>query len=210
MKIEDYGKITIILRGLAYDKVRMICQVIAKSKSIKNVEITLNTPDVYAMIQKISDEFKGQLYIGAGTVTNLEEAIQAVESGAEFLLSPVVLDDAVIQYAKSQDVLTVSGAFTPSEIHKAYHAGSDIIKVFPATSVSQTYFKDIKAPLGDIPLMAVGGVNRDNGQEFLSHHVDYLGLSATGIFSQEALDGHLISQLEEECQLFEKTVLSGH
>lgn len=208
MKLEDYGQVTIILRGLDYETVRVICQVIEQSKCIKNVEITLNTPDVFSTIQKISSEFKGKLHIGAGTVTNLNEAIHAVEHGAEFILSPIVLDDAVISYAKSQNVLTISGAFTPSEIHVAYERGCDIVKVFPATSVSENYFKDVKAPLGDIPLMAVGGVNRENGKAFLTHGVNYLGLGARGIFSQEALYKKDLFSLKKECELFEQKVLS--
>lgn len=158
-------------------------------------------------MNKIKTEFGDRLNIGAGTVLTLEQAKQAVACGAEFLLSPTVMETEIIEFAKTKEVLTVSGAYTPTEVLLSAKRGCDIVKLFPVTSVAPTFFKDIKAPLGEIPLMAVGGVNQDNGKRLLKNGVDYLG--AGGIFSKTALESNSVEQLIKECQLFEKNVFQS-
>ena len=59
------------------------------------------------------------------------------------------------------------GAFTPTEILTAWEAGADIVKIFPADSVGPNYLKAIHAPLPQIKLMPVGGVNIENCGEFI-------------------------------------------
>lgn len=207
MRLEEYHKVTVILRGKNYETVQKICQAVSQSEQIKNLEITLNTPGALSIMNKIKTEFGDRLNIGAGTVLTLEQAKQAVACGAEFLLSPTVMETEIIEFAKTKEVLTVSGAYTPTEVLLSAKRGCDIVKLFPVTSVAPTFFKDIKAPLGEIPLMAVGGVNQDNGKRLLKNGVDYLG--AGGIFSKTALESNSVEQLIKECQLFEKNVFQS-
>ena len=59
------------------------------------------------------------------------------------------------------------GAMTPSEIKTAYEAGADFVKVFPASVLGPEYIRAIRGPLGQIPLLAVGGVSEGNAASFL-------------------------------------------
>ena len=202
MDIKDFSQVTVILRGYSYEVVRNICFALKETESIRNVEITMNTPNVFETIQKISEEFKADLNIGAGTVTTLDEAKKSIEGGAQFLLAPTVMDKAIMDFAKGHGVLTISGAYTPTEVFTAYQNGSDIIKIFPINSLALSYIKSIKAPLGNIPIMAVGGVNRENAKALLSHGADYLGVG--GMFSKSALESNCLATMINEGKAFEK------
>ena len=61
-------------------------------------------------------------------------------------------------------MVSIPGAYTATEILKAYEAGADIVKVFPAPNPQ--YIKDIRGPLSHIPLMPTGGVNIYNIRAF--------------------------------------------
>ncbi len=50
-----------------------------------------------------------------------------------------------------------------------FQMGADIVKIFPAGTLGSKYMSDLQAPLNAMPLMAVGGVNADNCQEFFDN-----------------------------------------
>lgn len=204
MEIENFSAVTVILRGYRYEIVRNICLAVQETANIKNLEITMNTPGAIDIISKISEEFRGCLNIGAGTVISLSQAKQSVEAGAEFLLSPTVMEKSIVDYARERNVLTVSGAFSPTEVLTACQNQCDIIKVFPVSAISKTYFSDLKGPLGDVPIMAVGGVNKSNASEYFARGARYVGLG--GLFSKAILEGNNLAELRKICEEFDKTV----
>ena len=79
--------------------------------------------------------------------------------------------------------MSVPGAFTPTEIAHAFALGADIVKVFPANEVSYSYAKKVCEPLGNLPLMAVGGVTTENIAEVFAGGYAYVG-TANGIFNK--------------------------
>lgn len=78
--------------------------------------------------------------------------------------------------------------------------GADIVKIFPAGRLGAKYFSDIQAPLNWMPLMAVGGVNGSNVQEFFDAGVAYAGIGS-GIFDRDDVleqnEGALARQVAE-------------
>lgn len=204
MDIKNFPKITIILRGYTFSQVRTVMKAMSQS-SIRSVEITLNTEGALDMIKEFSKEFEDTMTVGAGTVKNFKQAKEAIDAGAKFILSPVVLSKEVMDLCKKHSVISVVGAMTPSEINNSFEDGADIVKVFPAVSCGSRYFKDVKAPLGDLPLMAVGGVNKNNAKEFLENGANYLGIGS-GVFKKEDvvnenLEGLIASLKEFEAKL---------
>lgn len=202
MKLQNFPKVTIILRGYSHSQVRTVMQALLQS-SIRSVEITMNTEGALDMIKDFSREFGDEMYIGAGTVTTMKEAVSAIEAGAAFILSPVMLSREIIDLCKKHSVISVPGAMTPTEIHNSLKDGADIVKVFPANSCGAKFFKDIKAPLGDIPLMAVGGVNRENAADYLKSGADYLGIGS-GIFSKKDIEEENLEGLVKSLKEFEE------
>lgn len=204
MDIKDFPKITIILRGYNYSQVKTVMKSLSES-SIKSVEITMNTPNAAQMISKLSIEFEKTILIGAGTVTTLEGANEAIKAGAKFILSPIMLSKEILDLCKKHTVISVPGAMSPTEIYKSFQDGADIVKVFPAISCGVKYFNNIKAPLGDIPLMAVGGVSKDNASEFLNNGADFLGIGS-GIFNKEDIINENLEGLKKSLMEFEKKI----
>jgi len=129
------------------------------------LEITMTTPGVLDGIEAIANEVP-EVVIGAGTVLDLAMARQAVRAGARFLVTPTATLD-VLAFAAQEDVVSIPGAMTPSEIHQMWKAGADLVKVFPASLGGPSYFRSIKGPFPNIRLAATGGVSLENAAEFI-------------------------------------------
>lgn len=198
-----FSKATVILRGYNFEQVETVLKVLDKRPNVKNVEVTLNTPDAIEIIKKSSKTFGDRLNIGAGTVLNYDELVKAIDAGAKFALSPNKMTKQMIDYCKVNSVLAIPGAYTPSEIFECFEDGADIVKVFPANELSISYAKKVCEPLGDLKLMAVGGVNKSNVKEYLSSGYSYVG-SAGGIFRRDDILNQKFKDLTQSLIEFEE------
>lgn len=196
MKIEDYPKFTIIMRGYTFDEDRAILSAMKGLEDKFAVEVTMNTSGAAKTIKKLNEEFGDKLIIGAGTVLSFNDEIEAIDAGAKFALSACTFTKPMIEYAKKRGVITVPGMMTPSEVLQQLNYGADIIKIFPATTVGPKYFKDIQGPLDHIRLMAVGGVSKDNVHEFFENGVEYAGIGS-GAFNKEDIKNLDVAKLHE-------------
>jgi len=133
---------------------------------VKAVEITMTTPGALEAIGEVIRQGVEDILLGVGTVLDGETARMAILAGAEFVVSPTV-SRGVIEVSRRYGKLVIPGAMTPTEILQAWEMGGDIIKVFPATTLGPQYFRDLKGPLPQIPLMPTGGVSIDNAGEFI-------------------------------------------
>lgn len=115
--------------------------------------------------------------IGAGTVRTAADAARAVDAGAAYLITPIVSEE-VIAAGLDLGVPVISGAFTPTEIHRAWTAGSTMVKLFPAASGGPRYLRAVRAPLPEIPLVPTGGVGLDEAQAYLDAGATALGIGS--------------------------------
>lgn len=129
------------------------------------VEFALTTPDALRLMEAVS-EVEG-LVLGAGTVMSAQDARDAINAGAKFLLTPG-LRPAVAEEAVRQRVPVVLGAMTPTEVATALELGATAVKVFPAARLGPAYFGDLHGPYPGIPLVATGGLNAENAAAFLA------------------------------------------
>src|SRR5262249_32315912 len=95
------------------------------------MEVTFTVPRADRVLEQVADRLGDKILLGAGTVLDTETARVALQSGAEFIVSPVVNHD-VIRFCQRYDKLVLPGALTPTEILSAWEAGADIVKVFPS------------------------------------------------------------------------------
>lgn len=178
------SKVTVILRGYSYEQVEVVASVMAKSKIINNIEVTLNTENALSIIKKISEKYSEVLNVGAGTVLTMSDLKGAIEAGAKFILSPVTMSKNMIDYCIQNDVIAIPGATTPSEIYCMHQFGAPIVKVFPSNEFTYNYAHKIVEPLGQLQLMAVGGVNHKTVNNYFDGGYTHVG-SAGGIFNKE-------------------------
>nr|WP_042187156.1 bifunctional 4-hydroxy-2-oxoglutarate aldolase/2-dehydro-3-deoxy-phosphogluconate aldolase [Kibdelosporangium sp. MJ126-NF4]CEL17852.1 4-hydroxy-2-oxoglutarate aldolase @ 2-dehydro-3-deoxyphosphogluconate aldolase [Kibdelosporangium sp. MJ126-NF4]CTQ90924.1 4-hydroxy-2-oxoglutarate aldolase (EC 4.1.3.16) @ 2-dehydro-3-deoxyphosphogluconate aldolase (EC 4.1.2.14) [Kibdelosporangium sp. MJ126-NF4] len=128
------------------------------------VEFSFTTPDAPRLMEQAATV--DGLILGAGTVMSEQNARDAINAGARFLLTPG-LRPKVVAEATKQGVPVVLGAMTPTEVADAVDMGATAVKVFPAARLGPAYFKDLHGPYPGTPLVATGGLTAANAAEFL-------------------------------------------
>lgn len=193
------GRIIAIVRGVASEDMLPLVRAL-EAGGVRAIEVTFDLrapeswPDTLRAIRAIADEFNGRVLPGAGTVLTPEQVRMAHDAGATYIISPDV-DEAVIAQTRALGMASLPGALTPTEIMRAVRAGCDIVKIFPAGELGAGYIKSIRAPLGHVPMFAVGGVNAANAAEFMRAGVSGLGVG--GALTDRALiAGHRFDLIE--------------
>ena len=129
------------------------------------IEFTLNTPGALELITQFRS-MDESLLVGAGTVMTPQAAKEAVNAGAQFIVSPVC-DSAVIREAGEMGVVSIPGTQTPTEMQNAHEAGADFVKLFPAPTNVAEYIRYILGPQPHLKIFPTSGVNLDNMLEVL-------------------------------------------
>jgi 2-dehydro-3-deoxyphosphogluconate aldolase/(4S)-4-hydroxy-2-oxoglutarate aldolase len=130
-------------------------------------EITFRTVAAAASIRTLAAQFP-DLLVGAGTVLSVEQAQNAIESGAKFLVTPG-FDGEVVDYCLSRKIPIYPGVATPTEINMALKMGLNTLKFFPAEALGGVAtLKAIAAPYGSVCFIPTGGINPQNLAEYLS------------------------------------------
>ena len=124
---------------------------------------------------------------------------------AQFVVSPI-LDAGMVETALRANVPPIPGVFSPTEMVTASRLGAPIVKVFPAVTLGTAFFKEVKAPLPQIPLMAVGGLNAHNAAEYLHAGADMVGVGGA-LFPKAAI---LAGEFEGVAQTAEALVALSH
>ena len=127
------------------------------------IEITFTVPGATDLVrQLLANRPAGPPWIGMGTVTTAARVQQAIEAGAEFVVSPNTATE-VAQPVVEAGRFLVLGALTCTEIVEARRIGADLVKVYPLPPVGgPAYLEVVRQPLGDIPMLAAGAFGIDD------------------------------------------------
>lgn len=155
---------------------------LAVETHFKIIEITLNTPNALRLIHQLSQQ---NVCIGAGTILTLQDAKNALEAGAQFIVSPG-LSDAVAQLCTQHQKPYIPGVLTPTEIMQARALGLRVLKLFPASTVGPEYIKHLKGPFGDIDFLPTGGIQLTDVPKYLEAGALAVG-QGTRLVSKQAL-----------------------
>lgn len=162
----EAGKIIAILRGDFVGREEDIVAAMI-SGGLTAVEVTLNSRDAFAAINRLAKRFGSEMAVGAGTVLTPNEVLRAADAGAQFIVSPN-RDIAVIEQTKKLNLVSLPGCFTPSEVVEAVNAGADAAKLFPATSLGPAFVKALRGPLPQIRTVPTGGVTAELACEYFA------------------------------------------
>ncbi len=179
-EIEKY-KLIVILRGLNLPDAILTVDALQKG-GIKFVEVTFDqtkkTPDseTAKIINTLCNQFP-TIHIGAGTVMSAKQVKIAKKAGAKYIISPDT-NKSVIEKTLKYGLVSLPGAFTPTEVATAHRYGADFVKLFPNGEMKPSYLKSILAPLSCVKIIAVGGVTIDNAKDYISIGAKGVGLSA--------------------------------
>ena len=131
-------------------------------------EITFRT-DCAAEVIRLLKEKRPQMIIGAGTVLNAETAKRALDSGADFIVSPG-FDYETATFCKEKGVVYIPGCVTPTEIMAAVNAGLSIVKFFPAETFGGIKaINALSAAFPNIKFMPTGGIDENNIAQYLKN-----------------------------------------
>ncbi|CAG7625828.1 2-dehydro-3-deoxy-6-phosphogalactonate aldolase [Paenibacillus solanacearum] len=203
LKLIEAVKIIAIVRGVEEQHIAGVAEAL-RDGGIPIMEVTLNTEGALGMIGRLQQQYGDSMYIGAGTVLDVEDAKRALDAGASYLVTPNT-DEEVIRYAVERGAPIFPGAMTPTEVVKAWKAGATAIKIFPGASLGLGYLKEVMAPLNHIPMMAVGGVNEDNIGEFMRIGCYGVGIGGSLVNLKEIGAGHFDWVREKAARLVERS-----
>ncbi len=170
------AKIIGIVRTDSEESALWVSRVLIEA-GIQWLEVTFTVPNAPNVMEQLSEQFPHAV-IGAGTVLDGKQAVQALAAGAQFLVSPVT-QEPMIQFGLANDLLVMPGCLTPTEIFHAWTLGAPAIKFFPAQPVGgPEYLSAVRGPFPQIPLVATGGIG-------LPHVAGYIkaGALAVGVGS---------------------------
>lgn len=155
------------------------------------VEITMTVPGAVSVIREVVKLYGEKVLVGAGTVTDAEQAEACVRAGAEFLVSPG-MSLPVLSVARASEKLAIPGALTPTELMNAHDHGAKLVKIFPCGNVGgPKYLKSLKAPFPNASLIPTGGVNAANAAEFIAAGAFALGVGADLVDAAALREGNL-------------------
>jgi 2-dehydro-3-deoxyphosphogluconate aldolase/(4S)-4-hydroxy-2-oxoglutarate aldolase len=173
-----------ILRGVEIDIIEPLVEAVI-SAGLGTLEITMNTSGAPELIKKARQVCGNRLFLGAGTVLTLNDLKSALDSGASFIVMPVLNKDVVACCVKNK-IPVFPGALTPQEIYQAYEAGATMVKVFPAKFFGPEYFREIRGPFQNIELLACGGVTPENMREYFACGANAVSFGAS-VFKKDWL-----------------------
>jgi 2-dehydro-3-deoxyphosphogluconate aldolase/(4S)-4-hydroxy-2-oxoglutarate aldolase len=188
-KIGEIGIIPVV-RAASVEEANRAVEAICAG-GIPVVEITMTVPNAITVIRELVQRRGGDVLIGAGTVTNAEQAESCVRAGAQFLVSPG-LSTSVLSVARVNNRLAIPGALTPTELMNAQELGARLIKIFPCGNLGgPKYLKSLKAPFPHAQLIPTGGVNAANAAEFMAAGAYALGVGADLVDPAALREGNL-------------------
>ena len=134
---------------------------------VRIIEVTLRSDIALQAISKLATEFP-ELIVGAGTILSTKNALDAIDNGARFIVSPGVNVDLESNLDKIQ-VPFLPGTSSVSEMMKLLEKGFRYLKFFPAASSGGIGFlKAIHPVLPDLKFCPTGGINEKNAKDWLA------------------------------------------
>ncbi|MFB6200780.1 MAG: bifunctional 4-hydroxy-2-oxoglutarate aldolase/2-dehydro-3-deoxy-phosphogluconate aldolase [Halorhabdus sp.] len=203
-RLLDSGVVA-VLRDIDHDA--MLDTVAAlRAGGVTAFEVTVDARNATALLTDVVEAFDGddEAVVGAGSVLDAATARAAIDAGSEFVVGPT-LQREVIETANRYDTLVAPGVMTPTEALRAAEAGSDLLKVFPASTVGPGHLSAIQAPLGDLPLMPTGGVGPDNVGNFFDAGATVVG-AGSALIDYDAIDRGDFDAVETHAAEFVRAV----
>lgn len=203
--VADAGVVAVI-RANSKDQLIGITEALLAG-GVPAIEVTMSTPKAIAGIEMLADRFGDKAVVGVGTVIDAATARDAISAGAQFVVSPV-FDEQIVATTRRYGKIMIPGAFTPTEILRAWTAGADVVKVFPSTALGPQYFKDILAPLPQLRLTPTGGVDIKNAPDWIKAGAVFVG-AGSSLVTKDALTKNDWASVTANARAFVEAIKSA-
>ena len=195
-----------IMRAQSSDQLMAAADAI-KGGGVRVIEVTMTTPGALGVIEEATDRYGDEVLFGAGSVLDTETARAAMLAGAGFVVAPT-LSVPVVELCNRYSVPVMPGIYTPTEALTAWEAGADMVKLFPASVGGPDLIKAIRAPLPQLEIVPVGGVDLTTAVDFIRKGAAALGVGSS-LVNQKLLDAGDMEELTRRAAAFIAAVKEG-
>ncbi len=203
--IRDTGVIA-IMRARSSDQLIAAADAI-KRGGVQVIEVTMTTPGALSVIAEAKERYGTDVIFGAGTVLDAETGRAAILAGADFVVAPT-LNLKLVKLCNRYGIPIAPGCYSPTEILTAWEAGADLIKLFPASVGGPALVKAILAPLPQVQIVPVGGVNLDTAAAFIRNGAVALGVGSS-LVDQKLLQSGDMDELTRRARAYIEQVQRG-
>jgi 2-dehydro-3-deoxyphosphogluconate aldolase / (4S)-4-hydroxy-2-oxoglutarate aldolase len=203
--IEETGVIA-IMRAKSSGQLIAAAEAIQRG-GVRCIEVTMTTPGALEVIAQAKGKLGKEVAFGAGTVLDPETGRAAILAGADFVVSPT-LNLALLELCNRYGVPAVPGCYSPTEILAAWQAGADFVKLFPASVGGPDLVQAILAPLPQVRIIPVGGVDLDTAAAFIAKGAAALGVGSS-LINQKLLDAGDMEELTRRAAAYIEQVKKG-
>ena len=195
-----------IMRASSSDQLIAAADAI-KQGGVRAIEVTMTTPGALNVIAEAARKYGQEVLFGAGTVLDAETARAAILAGAGFIVAPT-LSIPVIGLCNRYSIPVMPGCYTPTEMLTAWEAGADMVKLFPAEVGGPALIKALLAPLPQLQIVPVGGVDLNTAADFIKNGAVALGVGSS-LINQKLLDAGDMAELTRRAAAFIAEVRKG-
>lgn len=188
------NKIIAVIRCDNFEMAKLISKTIIES-GITALEITFTVKGAPKLIKELKSENPDAL-IGAGTVLTIDEADDALKSGADFIVSPCTIEE-IGSFCRENNIFCSMAAATSTEAFNSYKNGSDVVKLFPGEFIDSRIIKSIKAPMPFLDMMPTGGVDHNNIKTWFDNGAFAVGV---GGYLTKGIDETNLDILKARCE----------
>lgn len=166
-ELRKYGVVPVVVLDDSKDALPLAKALV--NGGLPCAEVTFRTSAAKEAIRLMVEAYPDML-VGAGTVLNIEQAKEAINVGAKFIVSPG-FDDDLVRYCKENNIPVFPGVVTPTEVMKALKYDLKVLKFFPAENYGGlATIKALSAPFNNIQFMPTGGINSKNIKDYLANN----------------------------------------
>jgi 2-dehydro-3-deoxyphosphogluconate aldolase / (4S)-4-hydroxy-2-oxoglutarate aldolase len=167
-------------------------------EGVRLVEVALTTPGALQAIETIRSAAPDGSMVGAGTVLTVSAVADVDAAGAQFVVTPAVVES--VAEAARRGIPVAAGALTPTEAYTAVRMGASAVKLFPAAPGGPAYLKALRDPFPDLPFVAVGGVGLEQMPAYLAAGAIAVGVG--GPLVGDAASGGSLADLRARARAY--------
>jgi 2-dehydro-3-deoxyphosphogluconate aldolase/(4S)-4-hydroxy-2-oxoglutarate aldolase len=190
------SKVIAVLRASHISALVPVCDVLVE-EGILSLELTLTTPGLLDALPEFVYRYTDAADVGVGTILSEPEAHRAIDSGAQYLVTPT-MNLAVVRLAVERQVAVFPGGLTPTELAAGWNAGATAVKIFPAQTVGAAYLRHLRGPFPDLEGIPSGGVDLNATRAWLD--AGAAAVSIGGPLLGDALKSGDLTALRDRCR----------
>ncbi|MCM2678566.1 bifunctional 4-hydroxy-2-oxoglutarate aldolase/2-dehydro-3-deoxy-phosphogluconate aldolase [Echinimonas agarilytica] len=165
---------------------------------LKVVEVVLRSDASLEALRAIKQQHP-DLLVGAGTVLDTQMLQQALDAGADFIVTPAITD-ALLKAVKACEVPGLPGVSTPADIALARENGFHEMKLFPASLAGGIPFlKAVSSVFRDVVFCPTGGINANNRCDYLALP-NVIGVGGTWVAQKEWVEAGEWHKITDACK----------